>query len=215
MFGVGVDRLDYTKGILERFRAIERFFEKYPTYVGAFSFVELGAPSRGLIPSYHNLDLDIETVTTRINARWKMKDWKPIVLLKKHHTHQEIDRFYKLADLCMVTSLHDGMNLVAKEYVAAKEDARGVLILSRFAGAAQELRDALIVNPYDIEQMADAIYYALQMDAGEQSKRMLKMQEIVHNNNIYRWGADLISELSRIRIDARAPQAAPVSPLSR
>lgn len=122
-------------------------------------------------------------------------------MLKEHHSHKEIEKFYRTADICMVTSLHDGMNLVAKEYVATRTDRKGILILSRFAGAAQELRDALIVNPYDIEQMANAIYYALTMDVAEKRKRMARMQEIVRENNIYRWGADLITELAQIRID--------------
>lgn len=198
---VGVDRIDYTKGILERFRSVEAFLEKHREYQGKFTFVELGAPSRTLIETYHALDAEIESEVNRINWKFKNKDWKPIVLLKEHHSHKEIEKFYRTADICMVTSLHDGMNLVAKEYVATRTDRKGILILSRFAGAAQELRDALIVNPYDIEQMANAIYYALTMDVAEKRKRMARMQEIVRENNIYRWGADLITELAQIRID--------------
>lgn len=204
--GVGVDRIDYTKGILERFRAIERFLEKYPEYQNKFTFIEMGAPSRTLIQTYHELDAEIESEANRINWKLKTKDWKPIVLLKKHHSHKHIERFYRIADVCMVTSLHDGMNLVAKEYIASKDNREGALILSRFAGAAQEFRDALIVNPYDIDQMADAIYYALKMDKQEQRKRMMRMQEIVKENNVYRWGADLISELSQIRIESKTPK---------
>jgi len=201
--GVGVDRIDYTKGILERFRSIERFLDKYPEFQNQFTFIEIGAPSRTLIPAYHELDAEIESEANRINWKFKTKDWKPIVLLKKHHTHKEIERFYRISDLCMVTSLHDGMNLVAKEYIAAKSQRDGALILSRFAGAAQEFRDALIVNPYDMDQMAEAIYYALKMDKQEQRKRMTRMQEIVRENNVYRWGADLITELSQIRIETK------------
>ena len=150
--GVGVDRVDYTKGILERFLAIERLLEKYPHYPGKFTFVQIGAPSRTHIKRYHDLLGEVEAEADRINWRFQTGQWKPIVLLKRQHSHEEIQRYYRAADLCLVTSLHDGMNLVAKEFLAAREDEQGVLILSRFTGAARELRDALIVNPYDTEQ---------------------------------------------------------------
>ena len=201
LLGVGVDRLDYTKGILERLRAIERFLDKYPDYKGKFTFVELGAPSRTLIKRYQELVKEIEAEVERINARFQTGDWKPIILLKRHHSHKEIKSFYESADVCLVTSLHDGMNLVAKEYVAAREDEQGVLILSRFTGASRELRDALIVNPYNIEQMADALRTALEMDEEEQRARMQKMRESLRSNNIYRWAANLIEELAKIRIE--------------
>jgi len=201
LLGVGVDRLDYTKGILERFRGIERFLEKYPEYQGKFTFVELGAPSRTLIKRYHDLVADIEAMANRINWRLQSGTWKPIVLLKKHHSHEEIFPFYKNADVCLVTSLHDGMNLVAKEYVAARDDEQGVLILSPFTGASRELRDALIVSPYDIEQMADAIKQALEMEPEEQKARMKRMREIVKDHNVYRWAAELIAGLAQIRLE--------------
>src|SRR3979490_995662 len=139
--GVGVDRLDYTKGILERFLAIERFLEKYPRYQGQFSFIQIGAPSRTHIKRYHDLQAEIEAEAERINWRFEKDKWKPIVLLNRHHTHKEILKYYRSADLCLVTSLHDGMNLVAKEFLAARRDERGVLILSQFTGAAREMRD--------------------------------------------------------------------------
>ncbi|MBI3621835.1 MAG: trehalose-6-phosphate synthase [Nitrospirae bacterium] len=198
--GVGVDRIDYTKGILERFRGIERFLEKYPQYQGQFTFVELGAPSRTLITRYHDLVGEVEAMADRINWRFKTKEWKPIVFLKKHHSHQEIAPFYRAADVCLVTSLHDGMNLVAKEYVASRDDERGSLILSQFTGASRELRDALLVNPYDTEQMAEAIRYALEMDADEQQDRMRRMRDTLKQHNIYRWTANLVRELSQIRL---------------
>jgi trehalose 6-phosphate synthase len=201
--GVGVDRIDYTKGILERFRAIERFLEKYPDYQGRFTFVEMGAPSRTLIKRYHDLVGEVEAMAERINWRFKTKEWRPIVLLKKHHSHQEIEPFYKAADVCLVTSLHDGMNLVAKEYVAAREDEKGVLILSQFAGASREFRDALLVNPYDTEQVAEAIRYALEMDADEQAGRMKRMRETLKGNNVYRWAANLVAEMAQIRLDQK------------
>lgn len=201
--GVGVDRLDYTKGILERFRGIERFLEKHPRYQGAFTFVEIGAPSRTLIKRYHDLVAEVEAEADRINWRFKTKAWRPIVLLKKHHSHEEIQPFYKLADVCLVTSLHDGMNLVAKEFVASREDEQGVLILSQFAGASRELQDALLINPYDTEQLAEAIRYALEMDKNDQKVRMQRMRETLKNYNIYRWAARLVGELAQIRIEKK------------
>jgi len=199
--GVGVDRIDYTKGMLERVKAVERFLEKYPEYRGKFSFIQLGAPSRTHIPQYHRFLAELHAEVDRINWKFKAKDWKAIVFLEKHHDHKEITKFYKIADVCMVTSLHDGMNLVAKEFVAASDDHRGVLILSRFAGASRELKDALIVNPYDIEQMADAIYYSLVMPKNEVEERMTRMRQDLHENNIYKWAADLTGELMKLRLD--------------
>jgi trehalose-6-phosphate synthase len=203
--GVGVERMDYTKGVLERFRGIERFLEKYPSYLGAFTFVQLGAPSRTHIKRYHDFLAEVEQEAERINWKFKAKDYKPIVFLKKHHSHKEILPYYRLSDVCMVTSLHDGMNLVAKEFVAARADESGVLILSRFTGAARELRDALIVNPYDTEQLADSIHFALEMKPKEQSERMRRMREALREHNIYRWAANLIEELTRIRISPVTP----------
>jgi trehalose 6-phosphate synthase len=199
--GVGVDRLDYTKGIVERLRAIERFLEKYPMYQGQFTFVELGAPSRSYITHYHELIAAVEAESERINWRFHTTDWKPIILLKRHHSHQEIAPFYAAADVCLVTSLHDGMNLVAKEYVGAREDEQGVLILSRFTGASRELRDALIVNPYSIDQMAEAIRSAIEMPVDEQKERMQRMRDILKRHNIYRWAANLMTELAQIRLE--------------
>lgn len=196
--GVGVDRLDYTKGIAERFRAIERFLETYPDVQGKFTFIELGAPSRTVIKRYHELGAELDAEVERINRRFQTRQWKPILFLKKHHSQEEIAPFYRAADLCLVTSLHDGMNLVAKEFVASRADLRGVLILSRFAGASRELRDALLVNPYDIEQVAEAIHSALTMNSEEQQVRMERMRRTVQEHNVYRWAANLVAELARI-----------------
>ncbi len=201
LMGVGVDRMDYTKGIVERFRGIERFLEKCPEYQGKFSFVQIGAPSRTDIQQYRDLVEEIESEANRINSRFQKGAWKPIILLKRHHSHQEIVRYYQAADLCLVTSLHDGMNLVAKEFVATRSDGQGVLILSRFTGACRELRDALIVNPYDTEQLAEAIRFALTMDLEEKRLRMQRMRRVVREHNVYRWAASLVSELSEIRLD--------------
>ena len=199
--GVGVDRVDYTKGILERFRALERFFELNPSYQHRFTFVQIGAPSRTDIERYKNFLDEVSSEADRINARFQTSRWKPIVFRKKHHSHEEISRFYQAASLCMVTSLHDGMNLVAKEFVASREDERGVLLLSTFAGAAHELSDALLVNPYDISQLARAIHRALEMPVQEQAERMQRMRHTVRQHNVYRWAAHLLSDLTEIRIE--------------
>jgi trehalose 6-phosphate synthase len=202
LFGVGVDRVDYTKGILERFRGVERFLELNPSYQRRFAFVQIGAPSRTHIERYKSFLDEVTAEAERINTRFQAGRWKPIVLVKRHHTHQEIERFYRAASVCLVTSLHDGMNLVAKEFVASREDDRGVLILSTFAGAAFELHDALLVNPYDIQQLAGAIHRALDMSEEEQSTRMHRLRAGVREHNIYRWAANLLSDLTEIRIDA-------------
>ena len=199
--GVGVDRVDYTKGIIERFHGIERFLEKYPDYAGKMTFVQIGAPSRTTIPRYHDLFDEVQVEAARINARFQSGNWKPIALLTRHHSHKEILPYYRAADFCMVTSLHDGMNLVAKEYVAARLDDEGALILSQFTGAARELRDAIIVNPYDTDELAEAIRTALEMDSDERAQRMRRMRRIVKEHNVYRWAGSLIAELSDIRID--------------
>ncbi|MGD1211160.1 MAG: trehalose-6-phosphate synthase [Candidatus Acidiferrales bacterium] len=199
--GVGVDRVDYTKGIIERFRGIERFLERWPAYRGKFTFVQIGAPSRTTIQRYHDLFQEVQNEAARINAHFQTANWKPIALLTRHHSHAEIMPYYRAADLCMVTSLHDGMNLVAKEFVASRNDGEGALILSQFTGATRELRDAIIVNPYDTEQLSDAIRTALEMDADERRSRMQRMCRVVKENNVYRWAGSLISELSEIRID--------------
>jgi trehalose 6-phosphate synthase len=199
--GVGVDRLDYTKGILERFLAVERFLERYPRYQGKFSFVQIGAPSRTHIKRYHDFLGEVDSEAERINWRFRTERWKPIVFLKRHHSHAEIARYYHAADVCLVTSLHDGMNLVAKEFVAARSDDDGALVLSRFTGASRELRDAVVVNPYDIEEMAQGIHFALEMDPKERRERMQRMRQTVKDQNIYRWAANLIAELCEVRLD--------------
>lgn len=205
--GVGVDRIDYTKGIVERFRGIERFLEKWPAYRGKFTFVQIGAPSRTNIQRYHDFVTEVEAEALRINDRFQMGSWKPLVLLTRHHSHTEIQPYYRAADLCMVTSLHDGMNLVAKEFVAARSDEEGALILSQFTGAMRELRDAIIVNPYDTEQLGNAIHQALEMDSRDRHARMQRMRRVVREHNVYRWAGNLIGELAEIRIEE--PETAP------
>lgn len=200
--GVGVDRIDYTKGLLERFQAIECFLDKFPHYREQFTFVQFGAPSRTSIKRYQDFVSEVEAEVYRINRRLQTEIWKPIVLFSRYHSHREIEPFYKAADFCMVTSLHDGMNLVAKEFVAARDDQDGVLILSQFTGASHELKDTLLVNPYDTTQTAELIRRALEMPLEERQARMRRMRKVVRDHNVYRWAAELISELSEIRLES-------------
>jgi trehalose-6-phosphate synthase len=193
--GLGVDRIDYTKGLLERFRAIERVLEKHPHLQGELVFVELGAPSRTLIGSYQDHLKEVEVLVEKINQRFQKGNYKPILFLEEHHDQKRIFDFYRLADFCLVSSLHDGMNLVAKEFVSAREDEDGVLILSRFTGASHEFASSLLINPYDIEGTAEAIHQALTMLPDEKKERMRKMRQIVREYNIYRWAAEMIAGL--------------------
>ncbi|MDP3998260.1 MAG: trehalose-6-phosphate synthase [bacterium] len=194
--GIGVDRLDYTKGILERLKAIEIFLNKCPSYKGNFTFIQIAAPSKSKIKKYSEFASAVEKEVERVNSLFKTRNWKPIVHIEKHHSHEEIDHFYKLADFCLVTSLHDGMNLVAKEFIASRNDEKGVLILSQFTGASKELKEALIVNPYNGKQTAEAIHTALEMTNAEQIKRMKKLRSAVRNHNIYRWSAEFLKTLA-------------------
>ncbi|HPT22426.1 MAG TPA: trehalose-6-phosphate synthase [Bacteroidales bacterium] len=196
--GIGIDRIDYTKGLIEKFLAIERFLEKNPEYVGKFTFVQIGAPSRTQLKSYSDMVNAVENEANRINIRFKTKNWKAILLIKRHHSHEEIAPFYSSANFCMVSSLHDGMNLVAKEFVAARNQNDGSLILSRFAGAFQELQGAIVINPYDIEKSADAIKQALEMSLEEQNNRMKQMRLVVVRHNIYSWAATLLRTMASI-----------------
>jgi trehalose 6-phosphate synthase len=196
--GVGVERVDYTKGLPERFRALQRFFERYPEYRERLVFVQLGAPSRTHIKRYRDLQLEVEQTLEAVNRAVGTRTWRPIVYLERHHERRDIWPFYRHADFCMVTALHDGMNLVAKEFVSVRDDDDGVLILSRFTGAARELRDALLVNPYDLDETAEAIRAAVEMPAEERILRMTRMRQVVREHNIYRWAGLLLSDLSRI-----------------
>ncbi len=197
---VGVDRIDYTKGLTERFRAVARFFERCPQYREQFTFVQLGAPSRTHIPRYRNYINELEALADDINWRFQTESWKPIRFLVGHHDGVTVHAFLHMAEIGVVSSLHDGMNLVAKEFVAAKEDQDGVLILSEFAGAARELSDALIINPYDTEQFAEAIRRALEMPPDEREARMGRMRRQVEENNIYRWAANFLADLTAVPI---------------
>lgn len=195
---VGVDRIDYTKGLLERFRAVARFFEKYPEYRGRLTFVQLGAPSRTHLRRYRDLLNELEQLADDINWRFQTDGWQPVHFLAAHHDGQAVHAFLSMASICIVSSLHDGMNLVAKEFVAAREEGDGVLILSEFAGAARELTEALIINPYDTEQFAEALRVAMEMEAAEQRLRMERLRQTVQERNVYYWAGNLLAELSAI-----------------
>ena len=203
---VGVDRIDYTKGLMERFRAVARFFERYPQYREQVTFVQLGAPSRTHIPRYRNYINELEALADELNWRFQTESWKPIHFLIGHHDGATVHAFLRMAEIGVVSSLHDGMNLVAKEFVAAKTDLEGVLILSEFAGAARELSDALIINPYDTERFAEAIRRALEMSPEERQERMTRMRRQVEEHNVYRWAANFLAELTAVPIPATPTQ---------
>ena len=205
--GVGVERLDYTKGLPERFRALGRFFERFPEYRERVTFVQLAAPSRSTIPRYQALEAEVDAAVQEVNGTYQTKRWKPILYLKRHHEHRDIWPFYRHADFCMVTSLHDGMNLVAKEFISVRDDEDGALILSQFTGASSELRDAILVNPYDVDGMAEAIRTAVAMPPEERKARMARMRQAVREHNIYRWAGLLLSELERIPEVSLSPAA--------
>ena len=202
---VGVDRMDYTKGINERLIAVERLLEEHPFYLERLAMVQIAAPSRSRIPSYVALRQQVEETVERINQRFQTSNWKPIVLIERQCSHAEVDLWYRAASVCLVTSLHDGMNLVAKEYIASRQDEDGVLVLSKFTGAATELLDALIVNPYDIEAVAEAIHQGLDMDSADRSARMNRMRRHVMEHNIYHWAASILSDLRELRIETPVP----------
>jgi alpha,alpha-trehalose-phosphate synthase [UDP-forming] len=195
--GVGVDRLDYTKGIMERFKAVEFLLDSHPQYHGEFTLVQVASPTRESVEAYRAYAEQVEAEAARINEKFGTRDWKPIHLERRNWTHSELQPLYQLANVCLVTSVHDGMNLVAKEFVASRHDESGVLILSQFTGASRTLKNALIVNPYSAEETAEAMHTALSMSPAEQHRRMKAMRATVSDYNIYRWSAELIRTLTR------------------
>jgi trehalose 6-phosphate synthase len=192
----GVERIDYTKGLPERLRAFDRFLAKYPQHREKLTFVLLGAPSRTHLRRYRDLVADLESMADEINWKHQTESWKPLRFLAAHHDAATVHAFLRMAGVCVVSPLHDGMNLVAKEYVAANADGDGVLILSEFAGAARELAEALLINPYDTEQFADSIHEALTMKPEERRTRMKGMQTVVEEYNVYRWAASFLTCLT-------------------
>ncbi len=193
--GIGIDRIDYTKGIPERLRALDHFLEINPQYRERLVFIQIGVPSRIQVKAYKVLDDEIDGLVEEINWKWSTDTWRPIQYFKRSFSQPEMMALHRLADFCIVPSLHDGMNLVAKEFVASRFDDDGVLILSRFAGAVRELKDALLINPFSIEEMAEAIRQALEMPDEERHRRMQRMRAEVAGNNIFRWAGKIISAL--------------------
>jgi trehalose 6-phosphate synthase len=208
LLGIGIDRLDYTKGIPERFRFLDRLLVQHPEYRGRLVFAQIAVPTRSALPAYRAIEDEVDGLAAEINSRWGRGSWKPIVLFKEHYGEADMIALHRLAQFCVVTSLHDGMNLVSKEFVASRVDEDGVLILSKFTGAARELKDALLVNPFSVEEGADAYHAALQMNWEERRRRMVKMREAVEHNNVYRWAGKLLSDLVRIEFPQYADDSA-------
>ena len=198
-----MDRFDYTKGILERLNAVERLLEKWPTWIGRFVFVQVAAPSRSALEEYRSFGERVHRLAERINQRFGTTNYQPVQLLAQHHEHDAVNELFRAANICVVTSLHDGMNLVCKEFVAARDDLNGVLVLSRFAGAAREMPEALIVNPYHVEETADALHRAATMPAAEQRERMASLRSTVQEFNVFRWAGRMLADAGRWRMRAR------------
>jgi trehalose 6-phosphate synthase len=195
---VGIDRVDYTKGIPERFRAIDRLLTLRPEWKGRVSFVQVGAPSRVHIPTYRHLNEELQALADDVNWRHSCDGWTPIIFLNEHHSPEQIATLDRIAAACVVSPLHDGMNLVAKEFVAVRDDLQGVLILSRFTGAARELDGAVLINPFAVDEFAEALHAALTMSCEEQEQRMRRMRQQVNDNNVYRWAGMLMSRMSKL-----------------
>ena len=200
LIGAGIERLDYTKGIPERLRGLDLFFEQHPEYVNKIVFVQVAVPSRSHLPQYRQIEDEVDRLVEEVNWRWGNPFWKPVILVKEHQGPIDMMALHRLSSFFIVSSLHDGMNLVAKEFVASRADCEGVLILSQFAGAYRELSDAVAVNPFAIQELADAIHTAITMPAREQQRRMQRMRELVAENNCYRWGGKILSALLKLDI---------------
>jgi alpha,alpha-trehalose-phosphate synthase [UDP-forming] len=196
--GIGVDRLDYTKGIPHRLSALDKFLAKYPEYQGRVVFFQIGEPSRIHIKKYRELNSEIDEMVDEINWKYQKGSWKPIIYVREHMSHTALTAFNRLAHFCVVSSLHDGMNLVAKEFVSSRTDEDGVLLLSRFTGAARELTDAFLINPYATDAFAESIKAAIEMPVQQRRAKMKKLRRVVEENNIYRWAGDIISELTSL-----------------
>jgi trehalose 6-phosphate synthase/phosphatase len=199
MLGLGVERWDFTKGVLERFLALELLLEQNPRLRGHVALLQIAAPSRSKLPAYQALQEKTLSEVKRINERFASTEWKPIVLIDKHQPPERVFELYRAADFCVVNSLHDGMNLVAKEFVSARDDEDGVLILSTFAGASRELLEALLVNPFDVAETAAAMKRAVEMPREQRRQRMQLMRRTVQENNVYRWAGRMLMDTARIR----------------
>ncbi len=199
VIGLGVERWDFTKGIIERFQALEALLDKNPRHRGRITLLQIAAPSRSTLPAYQSLQQQTYSEVARINTKFGEGDWRPIILIDEHQEPTRVFELYRAADFCLVNSLHDGMNLVAKEFVASREDDDGVLILSTFAGASRELTEAVLINPFDVNETADAMEIAMRMGRDERRDRMSLMRRTVKENNVYRWAGRMLMDASRIR----------------
>jgi trehalose-6-phosphate synthase len=197
-----VDRLDYTKGIPERLEALDRLLDTHPEHLGKIKFVQVGVPSRTGLEDYQHVVTNIEDRCAALNARYRQEAWEPVLFLKGHQDFDTLLPYYHMADVCVVSSLHDGMNLVAKEFVAASSNDKGVLLLSRFTGAARELEQALLINPYDTLSFAETLHQALIMPLEEQKARLGRMRETVAENNIYSWTQSILNDVIRLAEDS-------------
>jgi trehalose 6-phosphate synthase len=195
---IGLDRIDYTKGILERIHAVDRLLHLYPELKEKIVFVQMGEISRIHIPKYKQLNDEINSLVEEVNFKHSQNSWIPIIFVRRHLLFKELLAFYRLAHVCLVTSLHDGMNLVAKEFVSSRVDERGVLVLSLFTGAARQLKEALLVNPYSADEVAHAIYKALHMDEVEVRRRMRKLRQGIQRNNIWKWIGKILADIPKI-----------------
>lgn len=198
LIGMGLDRIDYTKGIPDRLRALDRFLERYPDYRNRVVFIQTGVPSRVHVPAYRRINDEIDSLIEEVNWKYESEHWKPIIDLRGLLLPLTVMALRRLADFAIVSSLHDGMNLVAKEYVASSIDDNAALILSPFTGAARELTDAILVNPYATDHFAEAIKEALEMPLPERQRRMRRMRAVVQENNVYKWAADIVTEMAKL-----------------
>jgi trehalose 6-phosphate synthase len=199
LLAVGVERFDFTKGIADRFRAVELLLEAHPEWIGRFVLLQIAAPTRAELSLYQDVRKEVEELAERINARFGRAAYLPIVLVVRHHEPEEVYEAFRAANICIVSSLHDGMNLVAKEFVAARDDEQGVLVLSTFAGASRELMEALLVNPFDARATAETIDRALRMPSNQQAERMHLMRDLISENNVYYWAGRMLLDAARIR----------------
>jgi trehalose-6-phosphate synthase len=197
--GLGVERWDFTKGVIERFHALELLLDHHPQLRGQVTLLQIAAPSRSKLPAYQALQQRTLAEAERINLRFGTADWQPIVLVRQHQPPEQVFQLYRAADFCIVNSLHDGMNLVAKEFVAARDDEDGVLILSTFTGASRELLEALLINPFDVTETAEAMLSAMRMSREVRQERMRLMRRTVKENNVYRWAGRMLMDAARIR----------------
>jgi len=206
--GVGIERFDYTKGIIDRMRGVDMLLEGRPEWRGKFVFLQAAAPTRAKLEAYSSLQTEAIKEADRINEKYGSGDYRPIVLSIRHHSPDEVFELFRAADICVVSSLHDGMNLVSKEFIAARDDEQGVLLLSSFAGASRELAEAVIVNPYDAHGMADAFDFALRMPPEAQRLRIRAMRDLVRQRNVHLWAGQMLLDAARLR--RRAAVAATV-----